>query len=264
MIDDSIIESLQKLRVEGNTAYLPTEVLDNYPQVKRVLQNAGATYRRNAFIFPGDAATVFSKLITGTAVNPKQEFQQFFTPDRWADYIVELAQLQDGMSILEPEAGDGQLIRAIYRKFPRIMEGPNDDPCVTVDYYELLAENRESISRWLHSDEKALSRTSDMGAVLLQVKAPTSNHDRYDRVIMNPPFTKNLDIAHIRHAWEFVRPGGKLLSYCSGHPWISSNKIGIAFREFVSSYGYSIPVEDGAFKESGTNVKTRVVVLGKK
>jgi predicted RNA methylase len=262
-MDQSIIESLRMMRIEGNVAFLPKEPMTNYAQVKRVLQNAGGTYKKNSFVFHVPAQSIFDRLTGGEKVNPKKEFQQFFTPDDMADYIVSLAQIQDGMSILEPEAGDGQLIRAIYRKFPRIMEGPNDAPAVTVDYCEILEENKATLSKWFREDKRAASRTSWLGDDFLQVKPPTSNIFLFDRVIMNPPFADDQDIKHIRHAWEFVKRGGKLLSYCSDHPWVADTKATKLFRNFVESYGSSLPCKEGAFKKSGTMVKTRLVILNR-
>ena len=37
----------------------------------------------------------------------------------------------------------------------------------------------------------------------------------YDRVIMNPPFTRGADAKHVLHALGFVKPGGLLVSVMS-------------------------------------------------
>jgi hypothetical protein len=87
----------------------------------------------------------------------------------------------------------------------------------------------------------------------------------FDHVVMNPPFEKLADIDHIRHAWDFLKPGGTLVSVASASVAFNSTKKAQAFREFVDDCGEIIPLPEGAFKQSDrpTNVNTVLVVLEK-
>ena len=35
---------------------------------------------------------------------------------------------------------------------------------------------------------------------------------RYDRIVMNPPFSRQRDIARVMHAWECLAPGGHVVA----------------------------------------------------
>lgn len=259
-----VIESLNKCRVEGNTLYLPPiseGALPNYNQVRQALINAGAKYKKNTFVFSSDAQPFIDRLTSGESVNIKKEFQYFPTPDDIADYLVQLAEIKDGMCVLEPSAGHGSIIEAIYRAFPRYMKGPNDSPCVTVDFFELMPENRQVLSRRCNSDESWGSRTSQMGEDFLN---QTGQHRGYHRIIANPPFRKNQDIDHIYKMWSHLLPGGIIVSIASKHWQLSGNKKEKDFKEWLSQNNATIyPIERGQFKESGTMVETCIVVIEK-
>ena len=71
---------------------------------------------------------------------------------------------------------------------------------------------------------------------------------------MNPPFTKNQDIAHVSHALKFLAPNGILVSL------MMPNQTRKGFQELVAKYDPEIiEVERGAFKESGTDIATIIV-----
>ena len=86
----------------------------------------------------------------------------------------------------------------------------------------------------------------------------------YDKVVMNPPFTKQQDIEHIEHAFKFLKPGGTLVGITSEGTFFRENKKAQHFRQLLKqNMGESIKLEDGAFKKSGTMVRTRIVKLKK-
>lgn len=264
-VSQDIIDSLKRCRVEGNTLFLPPiseGPLVNYSQVRQVLLNAGATYKKNTFVFKSDAQPFIDRLTSGESVNIKKEFQFFATPADVADWLVELARIEDGMCVLEPSAGQGAIIEAIYRRFPRYMKGPNEDPCVTVDFFEFMPENRQVLSKRCNSDQSWGSRTSWMGDDFLN---PTQQHIGYHRIIANPPFSKNQDIDHIYQMWKHLLPGGILVSVASKHWNFSSNKKEKKFREWINKNSAVVhSLDRGRFKESGTMAETCVIVIQKK
>jgi 16S rRNA G1207 methylase RsmC len=85
----------------------------------------------------------------------------------------------------------------------------------------------------------------------------------YDRILMNPPFSKQQDIDHVLHAWKFLKPGGRLVAIMSGGTDYRTNKKAVAFQNLVAEHGHIEPLPEGSFEESGTGVNTVLVVLDK-
>ena len=84
----------------------------------------------------------------------------------------------------------------------------------------------------------------------------------YDRVIMNPPFADKADIAHVRHALGFLRPGGVLVAVMANGVTFREDRATADFREVVSETGGQFaPLPEDAFKESGTGVLTVLVTI---
>ena len=42
--------------------------------------------------------------------------------------------------------------------------------------------------------------------------------EEFDRVVMNPAFSHASDVDHIRHAWQFLKPGGRFVALCADGP----------------------------------------------
>jgi tRNA A58 N-methylase Trm61 len=241
-------ESLSKCRVEGNTIFLPPitdGALPNYNEVRTALLKAGAKYKRNTFVFSSDAQPFIDRLMSGASVNIKKEFQFFPTPPDIADWLVELAEIQEHHCVLEPSAGQGAIVDAIQRVIPGMH----------VFCYELMPENVAILSKKNH--------TTILGTDFLKhavVLGP-------DRIIANPPFSNNQDIDHIRKMYDILQPGGVLVSACSKHWQLSKNRKETEFREWLDKeiwdMGYQYDIPAGRFKDSGTMIATQVLVIGK-
>lgn len=157
------------------------------------------------------------------------QLDRFFTPADIAAMVVEIADVE-GRSVLEPSAGRGALVEAC-----------QDVGCVYVDCVEIDAEDADHL--------RGLDVRVEVGDFLEVVPHPV-----YDRVVMNPPFTKNQDVRHVEHAIKFVRPGGVLVSIMAGNTERST------FKKLVESLDHEvIPLPEGSFKSSGTGVSTIVL-----
>lgn len=117
----------------------------------------------------------------------------FPTPaDVASDLVGMLPELDHSARILEPSAGRGDLCYAIENRF-----GPGCIECV-----EINPELRDlCASRWCVLSEPDF---------LALEPTPT-----YDAVVMNPPYEKGADRAHVLHALRFLRPGGTLVALVS-------------------------------------------------
>jgi hypothetical protein len=87
---------------------------------------------------------------------------------------------------------------------------------------------------------------------------------RYDAVLMNPPFEKMQDVDHVRHAFDFLKPGGRLVAIMSPGPFFRDTAKAREFRDWLEELGGEVEdIEAGAFKESGTGVASKLVVIDK-
>ena len=229
--------------VNGNRLELPTdEKFANYPAVKKALVLAGGKYNKCGFLFVDDAQDVKNRLVGGEAINDKKKYQFFPTPKAVVDLLIEKAEIFDGMIVLEPSAGQGAIVEEILK--------------ITIcpAMIELMPENVKVLNRKYGTDLKPID--------FLNVKP--RGHIKYDRIVANPPFTKNQDIDHVLHMYEFLEERGLLVSVM-GKSWINgSQKKQIAFREWLDSVDAIITdIDAGAFKESGTSIATVMVKIRK-
>lgn len=246
-----LAESLLKCKIEGNTLFLPNikeGPLPNYNDVRKALLNAGATYKRNTFVFPSDAQPFIDRLTGGESVNVKKEFQFFATPAKLADRLVGLAKLNehDGRgfgSILEPSAGQGAIVKAIHEATGG----------TSVIGYELMDVNRDIL--------KKIKGLNIIGDDFL--KADESS--KYDYIIANPPFSKNQDIDHIRKMYAVCEGGGRIVTIASRHWQFSKNNKETQFREWLEDLGAQIiDLDKGEFQESGTMATSCIIVIDKR
>lgn len=244
------IEVLQQSSIVGCFLYLPPVQLDRklYVEVKTALELIGGKWKtgRNntgGFIFPKDPTELIAELINGGDQNLKKDYQFYPTPDHLCEEMAILASIQPNDKVLEPSAGQGAIIKAI-----------NHHTDIKVDYYELMPTNRLIL-------EKAGLNCNYLGDDFLNHK--TSN--KYDVIIANPPFTNNQDIDHLRHMYECLKPGGRLVCITSTSWHRGSQKKQLEFKEWLGNkLNSSIQfLKEGTFKESGTNIETILVYLEK-
>lgn len=214
-----------------------------YEDVNRFLATAGAKWnkskKRHVFQTQASREKLLELLETGKLLDEKTHFQAFYTPSDIAQELVDLAGIESGMSCLEPSAGAGAIALAA------------KEAGAAVECVEMNAEAITSLASLGFAPVAADFLTLD----------PTP---AYDRVLMNPPFSKDQDIAHVRHAFEFLKPAGKLYAIMSPGFTNGSSTARVAFKSFVEQHGRIIKEMDaGAFKESGTMVRTIIVELEK-
>jgi hypothetical protein len=86
--------------------------------------------------------------------------------------------------------------------------------------------------------------------------------ENYDLVMMNPPFSA--DVAHVRHAYGFLKPGGRLVAIMSEGPFFRSYRADVEFRAWLDEIGgVSEQLPPDTFKASGTGVNVRLVTISK-
>jgi predicted RNA methylase len=238
-ISRRVLEILNEMEWEDGVARI-TERIDyvqEYKPTDKVLKSLGGKWVKKikGHEFDGDGETLVRSVIeAGEYIDPKKAFQFFETPQDIAQRMCDIVEPLEGASILEPSAGNGAIASVATSR------GAN------VTWFE-LDPSRE---------EKLLELTNGtIGDFMKQ--SPTIY---YDAVLMNPPFTKQQDIAHIQHAWKFIRPGGQLVAICSTGFTFRTNKASIDFREWLEEMNAEIQLlPAGTFKEAGTMVSTCMI-----
>ncbi len=169
-------------------------------------------------------------------IGKKFEGMDFFpTPPSLAQRMAEELDIQPGMKVLEPSAGKGDLADAVKAAQPeasiQVIEPVGDlQDILKLKGHEIIDRNFESFE----TDQK------------------------FDRIIMNPPFSKNRDIKHVRKAYDLLAPGGKLAAITSNHFTFANDKESVAFREWLDEVGGTTESLGQAFAGKDTFRQTGV------
>ncbi|MEZ9709219.1 class I SAM-dependent methyltransferase [Vibrio breoganii] len=236
------LNELALLTADGNTLQLPSDTeLTKYKEIKSLLLKAGGKYSRNTFIFKSDAHSIQTRILSGEKINTKQQYQVFETPTDIGKVAITKLDIQDSDRVCEPSAGRGRLA-----KLARALS----DNLITVEIFEEnVNELKANGFDPIHSDFLKLSK-DEIGL--------------FDKIIANPPFTKNQDIDHIRHMFELLKPNGRLTSFASTSWQGASSKKQKDFIEWLKNHNAEIQaVPAGAFKESGTSIATTIITITK-
>lgn len=239
---DELMDSIRKMIPTGNRLELPKDDhFSNYAQVKKALLTAGGKYKRSGFEFTEDAQEVKDRLLGGEVINDKKKFQFFATPQPLAEQLVEMADIQPHHRVLEPQAGQA----AIANLIREIAED-----CTVV---ELMPENIKALIRQGYDVKEGCflqHNSADIGL--------------FDRIVANPPFTKNQDIDHIKHMFSLLKPRGKIVSMASKSWTFGSQKKQVAFRDWLDEVRATVTeVPAGTFKGSGTSISSVIIEINK-
>ena len=249
-LSTEVLAILSSAKIEGNVVKLTCGNLSVskegrklYLDVNKALEAIGGKWNRKAqgHIFANDPEDALDNaILTGEVTSPNKN-GYFPTPKAIVMKLCDLADIQPGQCALEPSAGQGAISTELYHR------GANVFAC------ELLEANRKVL---LEDGMPAISLFSEPDFMKLETT------QRFDRVVMNPPFEKRQDVFHVRKAFDMLVPGGRLVSVMSAGVKFREDRIGREFRDFVQSHeGEIIDLPEGSFKESGTGVNTVIVVM---
>lgn len=268
-ISDSVRTVLSQSDIGSTYVALPPTQLDRklYVDVNAVLVAAGGKWNRFDRRHdgpPGWTDKLKDMLGSGVVVREKVVLQAFYTPKAVAERAVELLGIGAvpervlGVvgfnpelvpyrpTVLEPSCGDGALVRAILKRRPNaVIQAYEIDPttCEKARVLERLAAHEGTVRVEC--------------ANFLRVAIPDQDLWRYNHIIMNPPYQRGQFKKHFEHALCFLR-----------EKYQHASLVAIAPSNFTPDEqkvkGYrvtEIPIPAGAFKESGTLIATKYVVL---
>jgi hypothetical protein len=226
---------LSRATINGNNLHLPPEQLDRklYEAVNKALNNLGGKWvtKARAHVFASDPTPKLQQALgTGIAVDEKKLYQSFYTP---ADLAAKLAQKAEvsGRTVLEPSAGHGAIAKAC-----------RDAGAAEVSCIEINSEAATHL--WKLGFETTEADFLSLDPSLF-----------FDRVVMNPPFTRDQDIAHVAHALKWLRPGGILVAVMLDKQ--SRPDFLKLARELDNCEIEELP--RGTFRESGTDIPTLIL-----
>ena len=168
--------------------------------------------------------------------------RQFYpTPADVAKRVIELCEIEDNNSVLEPSAGTGALINSLSNKsrITAIEIDPGMANGLKTAGYHVFNESFEDAIMCAHID-------------------------KFDRIVMNPPFSRQRDIKHIMAAYALLDDGGVLVGIMSENDLYYKTPLTERFNEFLKDIdAYIEPVPMRSFAESGTMVDTVIVKIKK-
>lgn len=156
----------------------------------------------------------------------------------------DLPQADSGEIILEPSAGAGAILDFLREH----------SPCKLV-CGEIRGDLREILEIKGFGDNLKFRDFLDW---------TPEEGEKPDMAFMNPPFEKGMDCDHIRHAFDCIKPGGRVVAVCSEGVFQREFKREIAFRKWFNELGAeSWKLDAGSFAQSGTNTSARILVIDK-
>ena len=259
-LSPAVLAALRAAIVERGLVRLPQLDHANYDQADAVLVRLGGRWNRSrrAHVWPdGDDPTTALAAVVAAGVLPEDAKRRngwFATPRLLANNLaynyglLGLDMPANQARVLEPSAGEGALADAL-REFGVTVAG--QIVCIEPDPY------RAEILRAKGYYQVFETRFQDWAA--------TVDPERFDLVLMNPPFTEPGDplawITHIELAWQQVANGGRLVAVVPAGLGYRNHKRIHAFRRLVERYGEVEELPADSFKESGTGVRTALVVM---
>ncbi|KAI4453244.1 s-adenosylmethionine synthetase [Holotrichia oblita] len=234
-IDDNARNTLKAGIFEGNVFKLTQQLSrSEYDNVNKVLTALGAKWDRKSkgHIFDYDIRQALDEAIeTGKATDWKKETNFFYTPEPIVHKMLGLITYptDTAFTLLEPSAGQGHILDVTKQSFPNaiiksVEINPNHCEVLRDKGYDVICDDFINVEPF-----------------------------PVDIVLMNPPF--DFEKEHIRHAYEFLKNGGVLISITSEGLWFRETKKFTEFRDWFDSVGGVVyeKLPQNAFRESGTS-----------
>ena len=176
-----------------------------------------------------------------TAKRQDREGKEWYaTPEPVGLFMVNLAGAHSGDDILEPSAGDGAIGRYM----------PSDASVTFIEPSESLAS-------------RARMNNTNANVIVDSFESHGSNN-KYDAIVMNPPFGQGGSIAikHLVKAFEHLRDGGRVVALLPVGKMdeliVKYHEMGY-FKDIYTVAEFALP--SSTFKNAGTGVNTKIHVF---
>lgn len=164
-----------------------------------------------------------------------QEIEGYYpTPENIVDLLLAHAGALHGLSVIDPSAGHGALVVAA-----RAAGAGN------VDAIEVNPSLRDYLKKH--------------GIPVVADDVFDTNFDPgnfYDVVLMNPPFENGLAIDHVKRAYSFLAPDGRLVAVVPASIGFRTDRKHAAFRSWIEEHGGTLsPPVQATFGRATVNVQ---------
>lgn len=171
----------------------------------------------------------------------------FPTPAAVIAEMLEAAEIEPGMVILEPSAGKGDILDAVRERFA------DSVVVLAVEVSPTLAD---------------ICRAKGHGCECADFLTWEATRIKPDVVLMNPPFERGADAEHVRHAYAQLRPGGRLVAIMSAGTFQRTTGNAKEWQEFADEVNADVrDLPAGAFSGRDafrqTGVSAKMVVICK-
>ncbi|MFP4630202.1 MAG: hypothetical protein ACLFMQ_05685, partial [Desulfohalobiaceae bacterium] len=193
-----------------------------------------------------DKAERMSRLET----KPEDTSGDFFqTPYMVSALMTRLAAVRSRELVLEPSAGRGRLLEFLPQG-------------AQVSAVEQRADNYQYLQSIGDQFSSATFRQGDF----LQL---AQDLPQADVVLMNPPFSRAAgqgwqDAAHVRQAYDKLKENGRLVAVMGEGSFFRQDAQSADFRDWLDEVGATVmTLPEGTFRTSGTDVRSRLLVIDK-
>lgn len=178
----------------SKTFTFPSTVRSDHPAYKQaceILESLGGVLTGGAFHFDYEIEPVLLQVVAQGVIPDQKSHQYYSTNDKLAKVVLDAACIDDNDTVLEPSAGTG----AIAKHLP-----PERTTCIEV------APLRCSVlkSRGLRTIQADFIEWAD------------KTHERFSKVVMNPPYQGGRALLHLERAAGLLKPGGRLVAILPG------------------------------------------------
>jgi hypothetical protein len=157
-------------------------------EANRVLQALGGTQvSPSRWAFDYDPMEAVKEIVASGCIPDQKAHQYYPTPEKLARIAVDLAEIGCNNTVLEPSAGTGGLA-------------------------DLLPKYRTTCVEISKLHCKVLESKGHMVATGDFLAWANTTAARFDRIVMNPPFSDGRWQAHTEHAASMLRPEGRLVA----------------------------------------------------
>lgn len=185
----AVLERIQYARLEGNTlrwSYVEPEQKPLVSEAQRILESLGAVRDGDRMVFDYDPRDVIRELLLSGCVPDVKAHQYYPTPEVIARAAVDMARIGADDIVLEPSAGTGHIADLLPK---------GRTTCVEIAPLHCKVLKGKGYAPWCED--------------FLEYARGGS---RFDRIVMNPPYSEGRWLTHVKAAAELLKVDGRLVA----------------------------------------------------
>lgn len=255
---EKIKPQIEKLREERDTAKKMVTETKNNVNADEITKLAKVSFVfANGMVTNEEITMRLNHLLENVFYEEKQNEQFYPTPDDIVQkYIIDTLKKEQFTAnplVLEPSAGRGNIADAIRDAYPS----------ARVDVCEINPLRREILE--LKNYNVVGDDFMKYGATRDESKGKNVLNDsvknKYDFIVMNPPYNSGMDIRHVKRAFELLKPTGMIIAIISeGSAFSETRKDSVAFDLWLKENG--VVSKEYIDNKTYSNMLDRPIAIG--